>query len=512
MVPAFLCAVRPSRVGAVANGWVDGYPHWVPHVSQRLAVADYQPHPPRTHRPARLNGTWLALILLSISIAQSFSGLAHYVNYTFPAASVLIALLLAWNRRMPDCLEFALWLWVTAPGLRRIVDWSSSFNEGSPILATPALASLIVGLAIFKPSSRWTTFYMYVSLLAVLTGVYATLQGAMEYGPLPAAVAAILWFAPVALGVTILADRPNSSAYVTALLRFSRWALLILSVYAIVQWVFAPAWDSLWLQHVTPRSDYFGRPEPFQIRSFSLCSASFVFAQVTVWMLLSQAGRTKSPIQWIGLVIGCVALGLSQVRAAWISLAVATILLVLYRKIKLTPLLVSIGVAAYLVVLFAAPVADLVVERFSTVQTAQSDESLLARAVIYEKNLPPLLSDVHGGGMGSAGSGVRVAGASGQNAQFASLDSSYLEILRTHGALFGTATIVLIVAASLAAFRALPSKAPYSSWAALAVIIPLNMIFGNVTSGAVGVLSWIVIGVSAWRDPPSDVDAPQHHS
>jgi O-Antigen ligase len=490
---------------------VDGYPHCVPHVSQRLAAADYQPHPPRKHRPARLNGTWLALILLSISIAQSFSGLAHYVNYTFPAASVLIALLLAWNRRMPDCLEFALWLWVTAPGLRRIVDWSSSFNEGSPILATPALVSLIVGFAIFKSSSRWTFFYIFVSLLAVLAGVYATLRGAMEYGPLPAAVAAILWFAPVVLGVTILADRPNSSGYVTALLRFSRWALLILSVYAIVQWVFAPAWDSLWLQHVTPTADYFGRPEPFQIRSFSLCSAPFVFAQVIVWMLLSQAGQTKSPIQWIGLVTGCVALGLSEVRAAWISLAVATIILVLYRKIKLTPLLVSIGVSAYLVVLFAAPVADVIVERFSTVQSAQSDESLLARVVIYEKNLQPLLSDVYGGGMGSAGSGLRVAGVSGQN-QFANLDSSYLEILRTQGALFGTAMIVFIVAASLAAFRALPSKAPYSSWAALAVIIPLNMVLGNVTSGAVGVLTWVVIGVSAWRDPPSDVDAPRPHS
>lgn len=75
-------------------------------------------------------------------------------------------------------------------------------------------------------------------------------------------MSAILWFAPLALGVILLVDTDRRAAYLAAISRFTRGALVVLGAYALAQWTWASEWDSFWFLAVTPTADMFGRPRP----------------------------------------------------------------------------------------------------------------------------------------------------------------------------------------------------------------------------------------------------------
>lgn len=444
-----------------------------------------------------VNGSAVGVALLVIAYGASLVGLVVPVTYGFPAAAVLATAIFVVRGRPADGLEFVLWLWVAAPGLRRVSDWASGdFSASSPILVVPAACSLVLGFALFARGRRWETVFFYGFLVIAIAGVFGTVSGIVQIGLVPAGVSALLWFAPLGLGALLAGDPLRHESYIDALLRFARIALLVLGSYAVIQWAVAPPWDSFWLEHVTPTSDQFGRPEPFEIRSFGLMNAPFVFAHTLVWLIVAQL-QQRLFLSRCGVVLGIIALGLTGIRSAWITLALVLVVLALLKRIRAVTVL-GVAVAAVISVMAFPPVQEVVVGRLETASSAASDVSLTARLQNYSSSLPVVMTDPVGKGLGSTGSGSRAAGSSGSAGEDNVIDSSYLEVWRPAGAFFGSIALLALVCLSAAAFmraRTLPRQ--YASWAAMALIIPFDMLLGNITNGPASIATWLVIGACA---------------
>src|SRR5262249_56385334 len=90
--------------------------------------------------PARLHsGMTLALLLVAGCVVAVFLSRSPYArvplvgtvvghldqaaNYAFPALGLLIGALLLLHHRHVHFIEFALWLWLLGPFVRRVVDW-----------------------------------------------------------------------------------------------------------------------------------------------------------------------------------------------------------------------------------------------------------------------------------------------------------------------------------------------------------------------------------------------------
>jgi hypothetical protein len=440
-----------------------------------------------------MTGTVLALLLLSASIAVAVVAGPAPVAAFFPAAAAVVAAALLLRRRTPAAVEFTLWLWAVGPGLRRYVDWlEGSYDEQSPILATPAVVSLIVGVGALVPRARIPVPALATWAVIGAAGAFGGVVGVVTNGALPTAVSALLWFSPPFLALAVLAGSDRWFEHRRALLRFTDWALLLLSLYAIVQWAVAPPWDSTWVSEVQPGSDVFGRPEPFGLRVFSSVNAPFVFAHLLVWLLVTRVGRIRTAVDCVATAFGVAALGLTAVRSAWLTLLAVLVVLLVSRRARTAPVLLG-GVAVTITLLLVAPQAATAIgERVSTVSTLDSDTSLLSRMQIYAEALPIVLSDSIGAGMGSTGSGSR-AGALDRTAPVI-LDSSYLDILRTSGAVLGTLSLVALLLSAMVAWRrSLQVPPPVPAWGALALLLPIDMLLGNVTSGAAGVATWMAL-------------------
>jgi hypothetical protein len=252
---------------------------------------------------------------------------------------------------------------------------------------------------------------------------------------------------------------------------------------------------------VAPRAELlgspFGRPEPFGLRPFSLTNSPYLLGHLLAWLLVSQIGQPKQRLlSYAGIAMGVVALGLTGIRAAWLTAALAIIVLAVSRRARLWRFVALGTVGLALAVVLFPQAAETIGRRLDTLQAVESDVSLNARVTTYTEALPAFLEDPVGAGLGATGAGAR-ANVEDVN-PFGVLDSSYLDILRIAGSVLGTLVIITILLLSITVFirsRGLP--APYPAWSAIALVIPVDMLVGNVTTGAPAVVSWLVIGACA---------------
>jgi len=469
------------------------------------------------------NGTIIALIILGFSAAECFTPAAATVNYTYPAITIAVTIYLIAQRRVDDAIELNLWTWATAAGLRRMVDWGTGhFNSSSLILVAASVAALIIGATALRSHRRWPPGFSYAGFIIVAAGVSACAIGVLANGVVPAAVSAVLWFAPLGIGLVTLAAGADRPRYLTAILRFTRWALPLLGGYALLQWALAPAWDVFWLHNVAPSAlklgSPFGTPQPFGLRPASLVNSPFGFAHLMVFLLFSQLGRVKGrPWAYVSVTLGCAALAITGIRSAWLTAAVAVVVLAISRRMRLWPL-VLLGVpAAFAALTFVPQLADSVGRRLQSLQSGSSDISLSARLGTYTQALPSFFRDPIGAGMGATGSGAR---ANPQDVPaFGALDSSYLEIVRTAGSLLGSLVVITIIVLAVTVFnRSRLARLPYPAWGAIALALPIDMLLGNVTSGPTAVVTWLILGmcgglgVHSSTRPIAAPDWPDQHT
>ncbi|WP_432573415.1 hypothetical protein [Kineococcus sp. SYSU DK005] len=461
-----------------------------------------------------LGGTVLAVLLSLGTCAGALIGLGSIAQYLYPLACAGVAALLLLQRRHAGFLEFALWLWFLSPEVRRVVDWRTGWHPVSYVMVAAPLATvlcLLPALRNVRPVHRSAVLAFTVFLVAL---GYATAVGVVRTGPAAPAADVLQWLPPVALGVWIANSELSTRDLRRALTRTAVAGGVVLGLYALVQFVLLPPWDSYWFENAPLGS--LGSNEPFEVRVWSLLNSPGPFATVLL-ALMALVLASRSPLRWVSFGLSAVGIGLSLVRAAWAGFVV--LLLVLVTRMKKASAAVIAATALLLVVMAAlgGPVYDAIAERFDTsVQSGSSDVSFTERLAFHVEMLPVILADPVGQGLGASGVATKLdnAGDLGTRGDF---DGGALQVLFAFGPLVGTAVLVTVLLAVLAAWARSREQEPlFKVCAAAAVALVSQLVFGNPFTSVSGVVLWVVLGVVA-RDRSDEQDdaagapAPARH-
>ena len=463
--------------------------------------------------PTGSTALWWGFGLLLGGIGLAFVGLASVVDLAFPVVALLLAVYLVGTGRNLAYVHLVLVLWLLAPGLRRIVDWQTTYHATSPILLA-APAACLAGV-FFVAGRRVRLPTMHLAALTVFTVSlgYAVVAGVVVSGLLPALASFSAWGPPFLLGVFVV-FLPETPHRLATRLADQSWIYLgVLGGYGVLQWVVAPAWDTAWMSAVSSIAFTFGDPEPFGIRVFSLLNAPYPLGCALVVLLVTQLGRKLTVGRSLALAVGIATLGLSAVRAAWLVLALVLLLLAARGRFPWRAAVVgAVGVIGA-AVLAPQTFSETVGQRFGTIASGRSDVSYAARDQFYATVVPRLLGDPTGRGFGSTGAGVRASGSSA-DATFRDVDSTYIDVLRTFGPIVGALVTIVIVAVIVQYWVRLGGgEGPYAGWSALLLAVPVLAALGDVFGASTGAFVWLFLSFCARRveeirpvgDPADDV-------
>lgn len=452
---------------------------------------------------SRAGRTCAFVVMAGSALAASLGG-ARAVEVGLPLIAVVLAMCFLVLRRYADYLEFTIWLWLITPGVRRIVDLHAGYHQLSLVLLTAPLVSL---LSLFSVRSWRRQVDRRVAALFVLTAVvlgYGVMVSLAKSGLSSTAAGIADWAAPFALAAAVLLLPFRETELIAVLTRVVRGGLIVLSVYAIFQWIVAPPWDVAWLQNVSGVATSFGRGEAYQIRSFSTLNSPGPFALVVGWLLVIHAGLPRWRFGWAATSLGLVALALSQVRSAWLITTLALVLLTWRGRARV---MAGIRLTVTLVIVIAAlggPFLLSIEQRAQSISSGSSDASLTARVAFQLNVLPGLLRDPSGAGIGATGAGSRQF----DQSSFANTDSGYVSLLKSFGNCFTILfTLILIVALFSFYRRARRTSALVTALAAVSLLVPVGMLFGDVMTSVSGVFTWLGIALCGrWSGPPPSQD------
>lgn len=447
---------------------------------------------------------WLLSALLLGGSAVLALAVPAVVNLAFPVAAVALGVQLLSRGRVVALWELTVWLYLFTPLLRRLVDWRGGFHENSPVLlAAPAVA--LLGVLAVRSSRLLRPVLAATFLGAVLATVYGALVGLVSYPPVVVAVASLQWLSPLALGLLVLLGRHDADDLRDAVLRVTRWGLLLIGGYGLVQFFFLPEWDAQWMRDVSDVLGSIGAPEPFEVRVFSTSNSSGPLGGTLGVLLLLGLCCRRSWVDDLALALGLASFGLCQVRASWVVFAVALALLVLSGRVSALRVLGAGTAVVVLVLALGGPVADTIRERVDdTTSAGAQDTSLQARIAFQSEVLPQALAQPLGAGLGSTGTAVQ-RNTSGNG--YADPDSGYVELLVVFGSPLGLVLLGTLVSGAVSCWRrALAVRGRDALFevalAATVVTLPLGLVFGPAVTSIGGVFAWTALarGAGPLRD------------
>lgn len=416
-------------------------------------------------------------------------------------------------RREPIAyLSHAWWLWMVAPGLRRLVDYYHGFDVTSPVLLAPLLVSgvTLVDAVRHLPKMRHRALLPFALVGAGL--FYGYLVGVVRIGVVPASYGFLTWVVPPAFGLHIALRWQAYPAYRRQLQRLVLYGTLVLSVYGLVQF-FAPlAWDRQWVLDSGMLS--IGRPAAYQIRVFSLLNSPGPFATVlaaSLVALLAVAG----PLRLVTVCCGAVALLLTLGRTQWLTCAVGMLVYLAYLRMGARVRAVTAMVlvtAAVIPVLVTTDVASVVGKRMHTLVAVEDDASYQARAGFTEQMVSAVASEPVGYGLGATG-GANVLS---QDSGVRSFDNGIVDVWYSLGWFGATLFFAGLVTVTIAGLQRVGADDHFASGARSAFLcLVLQMAGANVLTGVTGVVAWTfagaLIAARAWhRDQPA-VERPTTH-
>jgi hypothetical protein len=307
---------------------------------------------------------------------------------------------------------------VFTPELRRLVDWKGNFDPLNAFAVIPLLMLCPLLVMIFRRRRRLRSKpFAFVALAWIAAFGYGTFI-AVAHGAVVQALFAIAQFClPLAVGAWLLTrDETMEEAH----RRIARTLLIfgaIAGVYALIQYVFAPPWDTTWMQNIDAES--FGTPERFGIRAFSVLNGPGVFALFIGAVILFNLPylRIRNWPNMLALLVMIVGLMLSLVRSAWLAVFLGIIVFVWLspKRLQATLSILSVsavcGVAA-VAILLAAPNENFgsrLAERFLTLSNVQEDPSAMERRQQAENTFAMGLDQPAGAGLGLTGGGGKLA-------------------------------------------------------------------------------------------------------
>jgi hypothetical protein len=449
-------------------------------------------------RPASASLVWVTASASLLPVLAFFlTGRGGPLRLAIPAGAALVGLAL-YFRRPIGYFQFTLWTWFLTPLVRRLVDWRAGFEDHNLVLLAPFLVSSISGLTLLRERRlasdlRLSPFFLCIAgiLYGFAVGLIRWRLHASEVASPGEIVYALFgWLAPLLLGLHLYLRWPMYEEHKQAIQRSFLWAVLLLGAYGVYQYVAAPAWDRLWLEHMI--SDIgvegFGRPEPFGIRVWSTLNSPGVFANVLMAGLLLLFS-VPSRIKPLAIGAGYSALLLSLVRTSWLGWIVGVAVLARNSKGRQIPrLLLSVVLLPVLVspLMLNPQIATVITDRLQTLQSTKQDESFQDRAEEYRVLLASLAADPFGEGLNNA-----------ETFHGYTMDSGIILMLYSCGwigaALFLTGIALCVRSMASGANSDDPTAPVYR---AVFVVMILELLSGNTFIGPVGAILWICIGLS----------------
>jgi len=426
---------------------------------------------------------FVAYILLALA-----GGGGRTLSYAYPVGCLVVAIV-AYARSPATYLAFTWWTWMLTPLLRRMFDLRYGFHPTSSILLGPLLATSVAALTIVRRRRMLRSSAYVPFTIAVMALSYAFLIGIIRQSPTAAAYEMLTWIAPLFFGLHLALEWRQFPRLSETLLSCVLYALVVVSVYGIIQFASPPMWDRSWVVNAEMQS--VGAPLPFVIRVFSTLNAPGPFSIMLVFSLLL---GVAAPQRWkaFPLAIGLVALVLTKGRSAWGAFFLGALVLQFRQPIRSLP---RQWMALAAPVLTQPRVMAVLTGRAASLTNVSGDQSFQARVLMTREALTAIGTNPVGMGLGKFGGASKLL----SGAKFgAALDSGPLEIFDLMGWVGGMLFMMALVAIILPIARARRFAYEPVTAAALATAVALlgASIFGNIFTSVSGFFFWVAIGTA----------------
>ncbi|MGC5077841.1 O-antigen ligase family protein [Agrococcus sp. DT81.2] len=284
-----------------------------------------------------------------------------------------------------------------------------------------------------------------------------------------------------------------------AVLRALRWMFVMLTVIALYQAVAGLSW--LKSRGYTEGFYYYTFEGTFRPFGTFLSPTVFgAFLAITGAALVCMSPTIRGALLW--LLIAAVPIAITETRAAWIAFAVALVAGWLLRT-RARPVHLTLGVAAAswgiaFVVWLVPGAVDFLVSRLATLSDA-GFSSNVARASLWQGTVEVTLRDSPIVGFPAADFTSEVGAVVAQYADFGHAHSNYLQILFLYGLIGLVFFAVILVLATIGAFRSVAASArlpwAYGGVAAIVAFIVDSAFETSWTSFSVVAVLYLLMGL-----------------
>jgi hypothetical protein len=350
----------------------------------------------------KASASMVAALSLMVVAVLWFAGNGPLLRLAIPAIAAFLGLVLYLNHPILY-VQYALWVWFLTPLLRRVVDWRFGWSDPNIVLLSPLLVSGVAGLAFLRKDGKAWREIPVVFVLCGAAILYGFVVGMLQRPSAETAYGLLNWLCPLLFGLHLYLNWPEYEQHRAAISNSFLWALLILGVYGIFQFLAPPAWDRYWLENVTLdiNGSTFGQPESLLVRVWSTANAPGPFANIMMVGLLLLL-VTRSPLKLPAAVAGYISFLLSMVRTAWLSWIVGLFWILKSAKprVMVRVVLSILILLAFLLPAVSDPRLALVIkDRLTTFADLEHDASLGARLEMYRQLLGHVASDPFGHGL-----------------------------------------------------------------------------------------------------------------
>jgi hypothetical protein len=373
---------------------------------------------------------WLAILAFALlNIVCYFGGAAGLLRLVYPATALVVAIFL-YLRHPILYIGFTWWIWFLTPLATRLVDYRIGWDPTRQMLIAPYLVVFVAIATFLRHSPRASSQGGLPFILAFVGVSYGFLVGLIYNGPLPVARGFLDWLSPIIFAFHLFVHWRDYPSYRQHFQRVFIWAVLILGIYGIYQFVVAPEWDRYWLIESKMFTSS-GSPEPFGMRVWSTVHSPGPFAyvmQTGLLLLLTSSGSLIFPAS----AVGYISFLLSQVRSSWLGWLLGVVMIFGSVKAHIQMRLIAIILIMVMCVIPLAniePISDVITDRLETFSNLETDTSFQERSASYDRNLSLALSNVFGNGLGNI---WKVNEKTGQM-EVIVLDSGILDIFFTLG-------------------------------------------------------------------------------
>jgi hypothetical protein len=345
---------------------------------------------------------WLAISgFLLLSVVSYFAGAAALLRLVYPVTALAVAIFL-YLRHPILYIGFTWWIWFLTPLAARLVDYRIGWDPTRQMLIAPYLVVFVTIATFLRHSPRASTQGAMPFVLAFIAVFYGLLIGLVHNSPLPVVRGLLDWLSPILFAFHLFINWRDYPSYRQNIQRIFIWAVLLLGIYAIYQFVVAPEWDRYWLIESKMYTSS-GSPEPFGMRVWSTLHSPGPFAslmQTGLLLLFTSSGSLILPAS----AVGYLSFLLTQVRSSWLGWLLGIVMIFGSAKAHLQMRLMAMILIIIMCVIPLTniePISDVVTNRLETFSQLEKDTSFNERSESYERNLNLALSNVLGNGLGN---------------------------------------------------------------------------------------------------------------